>query len=431
MRYYSTNNRNHIVGLKEAVLQSLPPDGGLYMPENIPVMSPKFIDTLGNYSFQQTSYMLAKPFLSDDLSFHDIMEIVDDSIDFPAPVITLNDSISVLELFHGPSLAFKDFGARFMARLMSKLNRKESGELNILVATSGDTGGAVAAGFYEVPGINIIILYPSGRVSDIQEKQLTTLGRNILAIEVNGSFDDCQALVKKAFLDVELNNKMRLNSANSINISRLIPQMFYYFEAYKQVQNISKDIVFSIPSGNFGNLTAAVMARKMGLPIKNFLAATNINRIVPDYLSSGKFEPRESIPTISNAMDVGNPSNFSRLMDLFANSHDQIKSMITGYSFDDQKTKEAILSLKSEFNYLIDPHGAVGFLAAKEYLAVHPADHCIVVETAHPCKFDSVYSDLKLNMEIPEKLSGLLKKKKEAIKIEKDYSSFKKLLWSR
>ena len=316
MKLYSTKNPTAFVSLKEAVFKGLPDDNGLFMPDFIPQLEADFIKNLKNHSFQSIAFTVAKTLLRGVIPDEDLKILVERAIDFPAPVVKLDDSTHILELFHGPSLAFKDFGARFMAQLMSYFNQEDTRELVILVATSGDTGGAVAAGFYKTLGIKVVILYPSGKVSLLQEKQLTTLGENIMALEVEGTFDDCQALVKKAFLDRELTSKIRLSSANSINIARLIPQSFYYFEAFKQVEAHGKPVVFSIPSGNFGNLTAGLFAQKMGLPVSKFIAATNANDVVPQYLASGTYTPTPSVPTLSNAMDVGNPSNFARMLDL-------------------------------------------------------------------------------------------------------------------
>jgi len=346
----------------------------------------------------------------------------------------LDDKKYILELFHGPSLAFKDFGARFMAQLMSYFNRGEDKELTILVATSGDTGGAVAAGFYKTPGIRVIILYPSGKVSNLQEKQLTTLGENIFALEIDGTFDDCQYLVKTAFLDAELNQKLRLSSANSINIARLIPQSFYYFEAYKQLPKEGDPIVFSIPSGNFGNLTAGLFAKKMGLPVHHFIAATNANDIVPAYLSTGEYHPRPSVPTLSNAMDVGNPSNFARMLDLHPSTDDcstwnNMQNQITGYAFDDETTAQAMKEIDKKFNYTIDPHGAVGFLALSEYQSKNPNTRGIILETAHPAKFiDDVESILEHPIEIPEKLAVLTDRKKESVLMPISFPALKEWL---
>ena len=397
------------------------------MPETIPILPSSFIDDLSSFSFQEIAIEIAHPFLKEDLTEPDIESLIAQAINFPAPVVELSSSLSILELFYGPSLAFKDFGARFMAQLMSRLNEKEDKSLHILVATSGDTGGAVAAGFYDVPGIEVTILYPSGRVSMIQEKQLTTLGKNIKAIEVNGSFDDCQSLVKRAFLDNDLSQKLRLSSANSINIARLIPQSFYYFEGFKKCRS-GQPIVFSIPSGNFGNLTAAVLAKKMGLAVEKIIAATNMNHIVPEYLNSGVFAPKKSIATISNAMDVGNPSNFARLLDLYDQSHDEMIQEIEGYYFTDELTKDAISDVQNKHSYLLDPHGAVGYLAAKSYLESNPSHHCIIVETAHPCKFDAIYDELRLTIDLPQKVESLINKEKVAIKMDPAYTDFKEYL---
>ena len=363
MRLYSTKNPTSFVSLKEAVFKGLPEDNGLFMPEFIPQLSNDFIKNLKNHSFQSIAFEVAKTLIGDTIPEKDLKNIVESAIDFPAPVVKLEDDTYILELFHGPSLAFKDFGARFMAQLMSYFNQGDNKELVILVATSGDTGGAVAAGFYKALGIKVVILYPSGKVSMLQEKQLTTLGENITALEVEGTFDDCQALVKKAFLDSELTHKIRLSSANSINIARLIPQSFYYFEAYKQLDTKGKPVIFSIPSGNFGNLTAGLFAKKMGLPIHQFLAATNANDVVPQYLASGSYKPIPSVRTLSNAMDVGNPSNFARMLNLYSSTWNNMIEDIKGYSYNDEQTKAAVKEVFSKYNYIIDPHGAVGYLA--------------------------------------------------------------------
>ena len=378
MHLYSTKDRSVQVDLKTAVFQGLPPDNGLYMPNEIDRLPEGFFTALPEMSFQEIGFRVCQHLFKGVIPDEDIRQIIEKSITFPAPTVELEKGKHVLELFHGPSLAFKDFGARFMAQLMSYFNREEVGDLVILVATSGDTGGAVAAGFYQTPGIKVVILYPSGKVSPLQEKQLTTLGHNITAIEVDGTFDDCQAMVKKAFLDRELRTKIRLSSANSINISRLIPQSFYYFEAYKQLQKLSdQPIVFCVPSGNFGNLTAGLLAYQMGLPVHHFIAATNINDVVPVYLRSGDYSPMPSKRTISNAMDVGNPSNFARMLDLFATAKGQgvptdsslwhgMQSMISGYSYTDDETEQAVRLVKNNYDYTIDPHGAVGYLALRD-----------------------------------------------------------------
>ena len=425
MQLYSTKSPNQFVDLKTAVLKGLPDDNGLYMPEHIPSLSKDFIQNLPNYSFQEIAFRVAQALIGDVIPEKALSDIIEKAVNFPAPVVQLDTHTSILELFHGPSLAFKDFGARFMAQLMSYFNQDEQDELVILVATSGDTGGAVAAGFYDTPGIQVVILYPSGKVSPLQEKQLTTLGKNITALEVNGTFDDCQALVKKAFLDRELNQSIRLSSANSINISRLIPQSFYYFEAFKQLDT-TLPVVFSIPSGNFGNLTAGLIAQRMGLPVEKFIAATNINDVVPEYLSTGKYRPRPSQRTISNAMDVGNPSNFARMEDLYGFTWNNMKQEIVGYSFTDKRTKEGLKEVYDQFGYIIDPHGAVGYLALKEYQVLNPNTMGVILETAHPTKFiEDVENILQTKIEIPERLAQLADLPKEAVDASIDFAPFK------
>ncbi len=428
MNLYSTKNKKHVVSLKEAVLKGLPPDNGLYMPERISQLPKEFIDNLSDYTFAEIAFEVSKNLIGEYIPESDLKTIIDKSINFPAPVVSLNDSMHILELFHGPSLAFKDFGARFMAQLMSYFNKGEQKELVILVATSGDTGGAVAAGFYKTPGVKVVILYPSGKVSMLQEKQLTTLGENIEAVEINGTFDDCQAIVKQSFLDKELNSSIRLSSANSINIARLIPQSFYYFEAYKQLKH-KKDVVFCIPSGNFGNLTAGLFAKKMGLPIHHFIAATNANDVVPEYLFSGEYQPRPSVRTISNAMDVGSPSNFARMMDLYGSTWNIIKKDISGYFFYDEETRQGVKEVYDKFNYTIDPHGAVGYLALKEYQKENPNTNGVILETAHPSKFiDDMEDILKTDIHIPERLAVLKSKKKNSVLMKNNYILFKEWL---
>jgi len=435
MKLYSTKNHTEFVSLSEAVLKGLPDDNGLFMPESIPLLPKEFIQNIENYSFSEIAFQVSKTLLAGAIPENDLLEIINQSINFPAPVVSLDENTHILELFHGPSLAFKDFGARFMAQLMSYFNRGNDRELVILVATSGDTGGAVAAGFYTALGIKVVILYPSGKVSPLQEKQLTTLGNNIAALEVNGTFDDCQALVKQAFLHKELNKSIRLSSANSINIARLIPQSFYYFEAYKQLKDKSKPLVFCIPSGNFGNLTAGLLAQKMGLPVDKFIAATNKNDVVPAYLASGTYNPRPSERTISNAMDVGNPSNFARMVDIYnangstspeGSTWNNMKKSITGYGINDENTKEAIKEVYQKYSYIIDPHGAVGYLALKEYQQNNSNINGIILETAHPSKFiEDVESILNMSIPLPERLASLADKKKEATSLEVDFDAFK------
>lgn len=426
MQLYSTNNKTHLVSLKEAVFKGLPDDNGLYMPLEIPTLPNDFIENLAHYSFQEIAFQVAKNLLQNAIPDTDLQQIINDSITFSAPVVSLTEQIYILELFHGPSLAFKDFGARFMAQLMRYFNQGEEKELVILVATSGDTGGAVAAGFYKTPGIRVVILYPAGKVSFLQEKQLTTLGHNITALEVNGTFDDCQALVKQAFLDKELTSRIRLSSANSINIARLIPQSFYYFEAYKQVANKDQSIVFSVPSGNFGNLTAGLLAKRMGLPVHHFLAATNINDVVPKYLESGNYQPHSSFATLSNAMDVGNPSNFTRLLDLYGSTWNIMQKDISGYAFTDEETKRAMKEIYEQFNYILDPHGAVGYLALQAHQKESPDTIGIILETAHPAKFlDDVEAILETKIDVPERLAALANSKKQVVEMPIYFTTFK------
>ncbi len=431
MQLYSTNNSNNVVDLRTAVLKSLPEDKGLFMPKKIRGLDPRFIKNIGAYSFEEIAFHVSANLIGEYIPAAELYSIVSKAINFPAPVKRITGNISTLELFHGPSLAFKDFGARFMAELMSYFTRKGEEKITILVATSGDTGGAVAAGFYDTPGIEVIILYPSGRVSALQEKQLTTLGKNISAVEVAGSFDDCQALVKSAFLDPELNKKYNLSSANSINIARLIPQSFYYFEAYKQLED-KTSVSFCVPSGNFGNLTAGLFVKKMGLPIKHLIAATNKNDVVPRYLESGHYTPVESYTTISNAMDVGAPSNFSRILELYQKDWKAITKDIIGYSFSDEQTRACMLRVHRDHNYICDPHGAVGFLASEEYLKKYPNGHVVFLETAHPAKFlDVVEACLETKLTVPPRLAALADKTKKADKLSSAFSEFKSFLLSR
>jgi threonine synthase len=432
MQFYSTNNPTLRASLQEAIFKGLPNDNGLFMPVEIPRLPEQFLKNLSNYSFSEIAFEVARNLLHEDIPETDLRRIVETAIDFPAPAVQLDERTYILELFHGPSLAFKDFGARFMAQTMSYFNRKEDKELVILVATSGDTGGAVAAGFYQTPGIQVVILYPSGKVSPLQEKQLTALGHNITALEVEGTFDDCQALVKKAFLDQEVTKSIRLSSANSINIARLIPQSFYYFEAYKQVAGQGMPVVFSIPSGNFGNLTAGLMAQKMGLPIEHFIAATNANDVVPKYLNTGDYQPRPSQRTLSNAMDVGAPSNFARMLDIYCSTWNNMRQDISGYGFSDTETKQAMQEINSKYDYVIDPHGAVGYLALRKYQETHPDHLGVILETAHPSKFiEDVESILEKQIDIPERLAALSNAKKVSVKMNTEYSNFKPWLMER
>jgi len=428
MRYYSTNDRSLRVDLKEAILRSLPADNGLYMPETLPVLPESFWQTYRELSFEQIGCHVAEAFFGDDVPTDTLHEIVSGTLGFDAPVVTLADNDRILELFHGPTLAFKDFGARFMARLMAWLTRDDSRMLTVLVATSGDTGGAVASAFHNVPGTRVIILYPKGKVSGLQEKQLTALGCNITALEVDGSFDDCQAMVKSAFLDRELSESLNLTSANSINLARLVPQSFYYIHAARQLPAGTLP-TFVVPSGNFGNLTAGLLAMKLGLPIEHFVAATNTNDVVPEFLKSGIYQTRPSIATISNAMDVGAPSNFVRLQEIFGGSWEAIRSRISGFAFSDEQTRTAIREVQSIYNYPIDPHGAVGWLAAKAWRESHPHSTTISLETAHPAKFSDVM-DQELGPDavtIPDRLAILANQAKVATPMSSNPADF--LAW--
>ncbi|MFZ1291802.1 MAG: threonine synthase [Melioribacteraceae bacterium] len=429
MKYYSTNNKNNSLTFREAILQGLANDKGLFMPERIKPLSKNFISNVSQINFQEISFEIAKNFVEDEIPENDLKSIIENSISFEAPLVSLNENLSILELFHGPTLAFKDFGARFMARTMEYFLKNSKNEITILVATSGDTGSAVANGFLNVEGINVVVLFPSGKISKIQEKQITTLDNNITAIEVQGTFDDCQRLVKSAFIDEDLKSKINLSSANSINIGRLIPQSFYYFESFKQIQNKNKDVVYSVPSGNLGNLTAGLFAKKMGLPISKFIAATNKNDVFTNFIYNGKFNPRTTVETLSNAMDVGDPSNFVRIIDLY-NNHSIISEIIFSKSFNDQDTLKKMQELFDDKNYIIDPHGAVGCLALRDYQNKVNSDCMgIVLETAHPAKFLNVFEDnLKFKPEIPERLSKCLNKKGSTIKISSEYKDFKEVL---
>lgn len=431
MKLYSTKNPQQLVELKEAVLRGLPPDNGLYMPAAIPRLPGTFWEGLGRFSLPEIGLRVSQQLFGDYIPEPDLVDICTRALTFPAPLWPLDDQRHILELFHGPSLAFKDFGARYMAQLMSYFNRKENQDLTILVATSGDTGGAVAAGFFQTPGIEVVILYPSGKVSALQEKQLTTLGHNIRALEIDGTFDDCQALVKQAFLDPELSQKKRLTSANSINIARLIPQSFYYFEAYRQLQvEHIPSVTFVVPSGNFGNLTAGLFARRMGLPVAHLVAATNRNDVVPRYLQSGEYTPRPSHRTLSNAMDVGNPSNFARMEALFTwpqcSTWNNMKEVIRGYAYSDQETEAAMRFIHRHYQYVIDPHGAVGYLAMEAYRKEYPDQPVVLLETAHPAKFKSdVERILGQSIPIPERLAECTKKPKSATFLTPTFQVFK------
>ena len=434
MILYSTNHQSPDVSLEEAVFRGLPPDNGLYMPHVIPTLPASFFENIDKMSITDIAFEVSKALLSDDISDEDLKIIINRAIDFEAPLVEIEDNTYILELFHGPSMAFKDFGARFMASLMSYFLQKSQKDIHILVATSGDTGGAVAQGFYKTPGIKVTILYPTGKVSDIQEKQLTTLGENITALEVDGTFDDCQALVKTAFLDKELSLKFNLASANSINISRLIPQSFYYFHAFAELKRRgnTKPVVFCVPSGNFGNLSAGLIAKRMGLPVKMFIAATNANNVVPIYLESGKYEPILSKETISNAMDVGNPSNFIRMRLLAGDDYEQVVSHIAGNFRNDTDTRKAMKDIFDRTGYVMCPHTAVAYLGLKSYTDTLDEDVAgVALSTAHYAKFlEVVENTLGTKVDVPERLSSLLSKEKVSIPMSKEFNDFKKYLLS-
>jgi threonine synthase len=428
MNYYSTNNKNQKVSLREAVIQGLAPDNGLYMPEEIPGLPRAFFKSLQDRSLAEIAYYVSKAIVGDDLPESELIEIVDHTIQFDAPLVPIESGVHALELFHGPTLAFKDFGARFLSGLLGYFAEQQNKEITILVATSGDTGSAVANAFLHVPGTRVVVLYPSGKVSEVQEKQFTTLGNNIIALEVSGSFDDCQQLVKQAFLDEQLKKKLFLTSANSINIARLIPQMFYYFYAYAQIDS-KKPVVISVPSGNFGNLTAGLMAKKMGLGVNKFVAATNVNDVVSEYLKTKIFEPRKSKQTISNAMDVGNPSNFVRIVDLYQSDFEKLSSDIVGYSYSDKETQKAMRLVSKQSGYTMDPHGAIGYLGLKDFMTNNPGYSGIFLETAHPAKFKEVVDEaIGHEIKLPHKLKEFMKGKKQSISIASDFEAFKKLL---
>lgn len=430
MKYYSTNKQASDASLEEAVIRGLASDKGLYMPYEIKSLPQSFYDEIENFSFQEIAYRVADAFFGEDVPADVLKQIVYDTLNFDAPVVKVKDHIYSLELFHGPTLAFKDVGGRFMARLLGYFIRKEGKRMvNVLVATSGDTGSAVANGFLGVEGIHVYVLYPKGKVSEIQEKQFTTLGQNITAIEVDGSFDDCQALVKNAFMDKELKEHMLLTSANSINVARFLPQAFYYFYAYAQMKKLGKadNLVICVPSGNFGNITAGLFGKMMGLPIKRFVAANNRNDIFYQYLKTGIYLPRPSVATIANAMDVGNPSNFARILDLYKGDYNAIVNDIDGEAYTDEQIRETVQKTFEETGYLLDPHGACGYRALAENLK--PGETGVFLETAHPAKFlQTVESIIGMKVAIPEKLQAFMKRKKQSIPLSKDFYAFKSYL---
>ena len=430
MKYYSTNKKAPLASLHEAVVKGLASDRGLYMPETIKKLPKSFFDKIETLSFQEIAYQVADAFFGEDVEADDLKKIVYDTLAFDCPVQKVNDNIYSLELFHGPTSAFKDVGARFMARLLQYFIRQEGKEeVNVLVATSGDTGSAVANGFLGVDGIHVYVLYPKGKVSKIQECQFTTLGQNITAIEVDGVFDDCQALVKSAFMDDDLNKHMKLTSANSINVARFLPQAFYYFNAYARMKALGKadNLVVCVPSGNFGNITAGIFGHEMGLPVRRFIAANNANDIFYKYLQTGKYEPKPSLQTIANAMDVGDPSNFARIYDLFNGDHDKICSLVSGATYDDNQIKETIKACYKSTGYILDPHGACGYRALQEGLK--NGETGVFLETAHPAKFkDTVEPIIQTEVEIPERLAAFMKGTKQSVQMSKDFAAFKNYL---
>lgn len=429
MQYFSTNKNSPRVNFREAAIHGQPPDKGLYFPESIPVFPEQLIKNIQDYSNEEIAFEAIRPYIGDTIPEDILLRIVKETIDFPIPLVQVTNNISSLELYHGPTLAFKDIGARFMSRCLSYFVQGLGKKVTVLVATSGDTGGAVANGFYDVPGIDVVILYPSGKVSEVQEKQLTTLGKNIRALEVRGTFDDCQRMVKEAFADKELTDRLFLTSANSINVARWLPQQFYYFFAYKQWPDKATQPVISVPSGNFGNICAGVLAHASGLPVKHFIAACNANDAVPRFLASGNYAPNKAIATISNAMDVGDPSNFGRLLQIFSGDDDRLKKYLSATSITDEETRATIKKVFSENNYLLDPHGAVAWLALEEYLAGHPAQKGFILETAHPVKFDTVVQPLvDTEIPVPDGIKKQSVKEKMSVMMGNDYSELRDFL---
>ncbi len=435
MRYFSTNHNSDPVSLSEAVVKGLAPDRGLYMPERIERLPDEFFENMRNLTFRDIAFEVAKAFFGEDIDEDGLRAIVDDTLAFDCPVVNVGDGIWSLELFHGPTLAFKDVGARFMARMLSYFIKKGLADahdtINVLVATSGDTGSAVANGFLGVDGIHVYVLYPKGKVSKTQESQFATLGRNITALEVDGTFDDCQALVKDAFADEELNGRLKLTSANSINVARFLPQSFYYFNAYARLKEAGKadNLVVCVPSGNFGNLTAGLFAQRMGLPIRRFIAANNANDIFLKYLVTGRYEPRPSLQTIANAMDVGAPSNFARILSLYDNSHEAVCRDISGASFTDEQIRIAMSECYNGYGYVLDPHGACGWKALREGLTA--GETGVFLETAHPAKFaDTVESVIGRPVDVPERLAAFVNGRKRSLPMTKNYQDFKKYLMS-
>jgi len=429
LKYYSTNRQSSLVSFKEATIKGQAPDKGLYFPEIIHLLDKEFVSNIDDYSNEEIAYKVISPYVGSEIPEEKLRQIVSETVNFPIPLVKVTDTISSLELFHGPTLAFKDIGARFMSRCLGYFVQGDSRKVTVLVATSGDTGGAVANGFCDVEGVDVVILYPSGKVSAVQEKQLTVLGKNIHALEVMGTFDDCQQMVKQAFADKELTEKKFLTSANSINIARWLPQQFYYFFAYKQWADKNNPPVISVPSGNFGNICAGILAMQSGLPVKHFIAACNVNDILSDYLQTQELKPKQAIATLSNAMDVGNPSNFVRILEIFNHQFPELKSKLSSYSINDDETIATIKEVYDKHNYLLDPHGAVGYLALKRYLADHPGENGIFLETAHPVKFPGAVEKITgKTIEAPDSVQAIMRSEKKSILIEAGYEALKDFL---
>ena len=429
MNYYSLHNKSPKVDFRDATINGQAPDKGLYFPEKLPIVNKDLVTHIENLPDAEIAHQVMAPFVGACIPDHILFDIIKETINFPLPLKSITDTISSLELFHGPTLAFKDVGARFMSRCLGYFLKDEERHVTVLVATSGDTGGAVANGFYGVKGVNVVILYPKGRVSPIQEKQLTTLGKNIIALEVEGSFDDCQQMVKQAFIDEDIAEKVFLTSANSINVARWLPQQFYYFFAYKQWKDKNNPPVISVPSGNFGNICAGLLAKVTGLPLGHFIAACNVNDIVSDYLVTQELKPKQAVATLSNAMDVGNPSNFVRIIELFQQKFPELKSNLSSATITDAETISTIQQVFNVNNYTLEPHGAVAWLALERYLQAHPKEKGIILETAHPVKFpEAVINATGKSIEIPDSLNYILHREKESIRIKPVYKDFKDYL---
>ncbi len=430
MKFYSLNHNAPEVTFDQAVINGIAPDKGLYFPEKIDALPDSFFENIEVLTNIEIAFTAIRQFVVGVLPDDVLENILKEVLDFDFPLVTITDNVATLELFHGPTMAFKDVGARFMAQCLGYFSRSSNNELTVLVATSGDTGGAVANGFLGVKNVNVVILYPSGKVSDIQERQLTTLGQNISALEVDGTFDDCQAMVKNAFMDQDLLEKMKLTSANSINVARWLPQLFYFLFAYKQAKSIGREIVFSVPSGNFGNICAGMVAQRLGMPVKHFIAATNVNDTVPEYMRTKEYQPKPSTATISNAMDVGDPSNFIRIRQLFQNNFEALQKTFSSYAFDDTATKKALKEIYDINGYIADPHGAVGYLGLKKYQKEHPTTYGIFLETAHPIKFlEIVEQTLNEKLDMPPQIKKVMNKNKKSIKIA-TYGQLKEFLLS-